>query len=224
MLPQCTDPLTLSDATARQYARHDGAATCITLLLARGVHPAAMWAGIRKILQGQVDFDPPYTPAGDAQVLAWLLRNLPGPFTAVAAAITGRDIRVEPDHDSEREYRLPGGEAIALAVLDSDALRGWERRGLMMAGALPVARVRLRLVPSRLPGGWDGDDFALIRKGEPCGAVLPGLTRTCQTAITGWPRDPAVTGHAILTTGLRFGFADEDVTADLIRHLEYMNA
>jgi hypothetical protein len=217
---------TISDELARQYARDNRAAADISRLVAAArvpgtrIPPAGVWAGIRRVLEGQLTFCPPYTRGGDAQVLGWCLRHRPGSFTLLADAVTGTGPVVEPDEgwSDGRDYRLPGGEASALGYLaDAASMTGWERRGTMIAGRLVVAAVRLRVVPARL----SGDELARIRKGEPCGQVIPGLTRTLRSAVVSWPGDPAVTAHAVLARpgGQLFGLADEDVAPGLVDHL-----
>ena len=209
-----TDPVELA------WTRTDYAAHAVDRLLTARMPPGETWAAIRRVLRAHAGMDPPATAAGAAQVVAWLLRHRPGSFTAFLAAVTGVPARAPTVEGTEREYRLSGAESIALRVLDIDTLRGWERTAILAAGAMAAATVRLRVVPARI-GGWDGEAFTRIRAGEPCGAVIPGLVRAGRSAQSWWPTWPPVTAHAVLqaAAGGPFGFADEQVTPDLIRYL-----
>jgi hypothetical protein len=217
-----TDTLTLpvtADPVALSWARTDYAAHMVDRLLAAPPHdPADAWAAIRRILHDHAAFTPPDTAAGHGQVLAWLLRHRPGPFTPFLAAVTGSEITAEPLPPAEgTEYRLDGDESVRLHVLDVDALRGWGRHALLRAGELICARVRLRVVPARV----GGEAMSRLRDGEPCGAVIPGLVRADRDAQSWWPAWPPVTAGAVLqnAAGGPFGFADEQLTPALLTHL-----
>lgn len=179
-----------------------------------------MVSGIRHILLRQLDMDLYHGPASTAMMLGWLLAHRAGPLTRAVAALAGGPVRIEADPASERVYRLTAAEAADLGIADGDAAEGWERRGLMLAGGTVAAAVRLRLVPALL-GGMDGPVMRRIRAGEPCGQVLPGLCRAGRTSrVHAGGDDPAVTAGAVLASvGHRFGFAGEEITAQLVKQL-----
>lgn len=202
----------------------EGAARDCEAILQACTPPVARLSGCRHILAEQLGWD--MTGRGwAAELLGFLLAHRAGPATWLVHRLTGERPEIETIEGSEQEYRLPGGELDSLAVLDEAGLYGWERRGLMLAGTTVAAEVRLRLVPARLPGGWDGDDFAMIRKGVPCGEVIPGLTRTCRRGRVHWPEDPSATGAAVLTRpdGTAFGFANERFSRGLCARLAGLN-
>jgi hypothetical protein len=223
-------PLTLS-ATATAAAAAEQAlgelkvrtaARACDALLAAHSPPVAKLSGLRHVLADQLSMD----LAGrgwPADVLGFLFRHRPGPFTLTLHRLTGIAPRVEPIDGSETERRLTGAEAETLNVLDTAGLWCWERRGLMLVGTTVAAEVTLRIVPARI-GGWDGQPMARIRKGEPCGQVIPGLARIGRAGTATWPADPAVLGGAVLTSaaGIPFGFAGERGTAGLIQRLAGM--
>jgi hypothetical protein len=219
-LPVIAEPVALS------WARTDYTAHAVDRLLAAPhTNPADAWAAIRRVLHDHAGLRPPHTAAGDAQVLAWLLRHRPGPFTPLLAAITGRDITtVQLEPADGIDYTLTGEESIRLRVLDTAALRGWGRSALLMAGDLLCARVRLRIVPART-GGPDSVPMKRLRAGEPCGTVFPGLVRTGRDAQSWWPAWPPVTASAVLQSPVAepFGLADEQVTPDLLTWLSLLN-
>lgn len=210
--------LTAPSALLSGAGRHDRAVTDAGRLLASPSPPAAVLSGIRHVLADQLSLDLDRGPAGTALLLAWLLRHRPGPFTPAAARLAGADVIVIPGGDRGRERRLTGAEATGLGICDMEGLRCWERDGLMVTATLTVAAVRLVVVPARI-GGWDGEPFARIRGGEPCGQVLPGLSRCGRRAFCAWPEDPAVTASAALRNSTGIGWCSEQVTGDFIRHL-----
>lgn len=218
MLPsQTARELALSDMAAARYASMPALGD-IDRLLASGTPPPAVLSGLRHILGEQLGITTPPGPAGVADMIRWLLRLRPGPFTPLAAALAGEPARIETIPGSGRERRLTAAEASRLRLPGRTRLTGWERSGLMIAGTTICAEVRLLIAP-RLLG--DDEALALIRKGQPCGTVLPGLIRAQTRAVLAWPGDPAVTGHADLLTaaGRPFGQAAERVTAALCRRV-----
>jgi hypothetical protein len=156
-------------------------------------------------------------PRWPADLLAWLAVNRPGPFTWTMIRLTGEAPRLETIPGSEHERRATGAEAAALGVLDQAGLWIWERTALLLMGTTIAAEVSLRVQPARL----GDDELARIRKGEPCGQVIPGLVRASRAGKSAWPADPAVTSAAVLQrpTGTPFGFAGELVTAGLCARL-----
>lgn len=218
MLTRQDVPLSLT-VTSAWDARHvASAAAGIEQVLAEHTAPLARLTRCRMILAGLgEDMTGRDWPA---RLLAFLFRFRAGPFTLAVHRLTGERPVVETIPGTEREYRLTAAELHALAVIAEDDLYGWERWGWMRVGGLDVAKVWLRIVPARI-GGWDSDAFTRIRKGEPCGQVLPGLTRADRGGTSVWPCDPAVIGAASLrtVTGTPFGFAGEQVTAALCGRL-----
>jgi hypothetical protein len=212
----------VADPVQLAWNRTDYAVHMIDRQLAHrpALKPGDMWTVIRRIIKDHARLAPPRTPAGEAQVAAWLLRHRPGAFTTLLAAITGETVEARPQEGTDREYTLSGTEAVGLRVLDVADLHGWRRTSLLTAGHLACAAAELRLLPSRI-GGWDGPDFERIRKGDPCGAVIPNLLRADRSAVSWWPTWPPVTAHAMLlsATGGPIGYADEKITPDLIAHL-----
>jgi hypothetical protein len=207
----------LGDIAVRAAARQ-----CDQLLAAHSP-PVAKMSGLRHILSDRLSMDM-NSRGWPADVLGFLFRHRPGPFTLTMHRLTGIAPRVEPiDPADGTERRLTGAEAETLGVLDTAGLWCWERRGLMMIGTTIAAEVSIRLVPARI-GGWDGQPLARIRKGEPCGQVIPGLARIGRAGTATWPADPAALGAAVLTSaaGRPFGFAGERVTAGLIARLADM--
>lgn len=188
-----------------------GLADIERLITAADTPPAAIWSGLHQILYEQNGIETGKNPGGVADLIHWLLKLRTGPFTALAEALTGAPARVDP-FDPDGHWRtLTGAEASLLGVPPDEPLSCWERTGLLVAGTTVTAEVRLVVVPE-LAG--DDEAVALIRKGAPCGAVLPGLTRLFRTARACWPADPAVTASAALhTRGQGFGFAAERVTS-----------
>ena len=220
MLSQTGHPASLELAAAQNLAVVRAARDCAAAIAAY-TPPVARRSMIRQILAEQLGWDMT-RPGWPADMLGFLLREVPVPFTLMAARLTGETPRVEPDGPTEgAERRCTGAEAQALAVLDTGALWLWERAGTMILGRTVAGQVRLRLAPARIPGGWDGDELARIRKGEPCGQVIPGLVRALRAGRVHWPAAPAVDGGALLqrATGTPFGFADEQIGPALIERL-----
>lgn len=203
----------LSDFAAAQVASLPGLGDIEQLITAADVPPAAILSGLRSVMAERQGIDTSPDPAGVADLLHWLLKQRTGPFTALAEALTGCPARVDPFDPGGTWRTLTAAEAGMLGTDPASPAACWERTGLLSAGTTIAAEVRLVLVPALA-----GDDEAveLIRKGAPCGAVLPGLTRLLRTARC-WPADPPVTASAVLhTRGTAFGFAGERVTAGLV--------
>jgi hypothetical protein len=191
----------------------------IDQLLGSGTPPPAVLSGLRSLLYEHAGYETSQDPKGVTDLLGHLLRLRPGPFTALADAITGTGTRVDRIAEPA-ERRITGAQAEQLGVPDSPTLTCVYMRGFMMAGTTVVAEVELDICPAQI-----GDDEAveLIRKGVPCGAVLPGLTREYRRALECWPMDPALVSRAILhRDGRRFGFAAERVDAGFIRRIAEM--
>jgi hypothetical protein len=181
--------------------------------------PQARLSACRSILYDQLSM-PMDGPEGIARVFGFLFSHRKGPFTWVIQQLTGIRPAITTIANTERHYQLPIMAARDLGIPGDGDLRGWERRGLMMYGDQIAARVRIQLAPGQIPGGWDGEDFAMIRSGVPCGAVLPGLIRSQRQGVAFWPSDPAASGTATLTGDSgRFGWTSEQVPAALIRQL-----
>ena len=178
--------------------------------------PVAKLSCIRGILAEQLDMDMT-GPAWPAELLGFLARVRTGPFTWTMIRLTGQAPRIETVPGSERERRATGAEAAALAVTGEAGLWVWERTGLLQLGTTIAAEVSLRVLPSRL----GPDELARIRKGEPCGQVIPGLVRASRDGRVTWPRDPSVRSRAVLQrpAGEPFGFAGELVTAEACRRM-----
>jgi hypothetical protein len=202
---------------SHSYLKSMPALAVIDRLITSGAPPPAILSGLRSVLYERLGIETPQTPAGVAGLLGHLLKLRPGPFTPVVGALTGETVRVDTIDGTEEDRRLTGAEARDLGVPDDDALPCFGRHGLMMAGTTVAARVQLIISPGQV---GDDEAVALIRKGIPCGAVLPGLTRVWRKARPLWPADPAVTARAVLhQDGRRFGFAAEHLTAGLVARL-----
>jgi hypothetical protein len=217
MLTHPETPLILSVDTAAVVNRRitAAAADCDAILAAHSP-PVAKLSCLRGILAEQLDMDMT-GPGWPARLLGFLARHRPGPFTWTMIRLTGETPRIDTIPGSERERRATGAEADALAVLDEAGLWVWERRGLLTLGTTIAAEVSLRVLPARLAD----EEMARIRKGEPCGQVIPGLVRAHRGGVTAWPADPAVVSAAVLQrpTGRPFGFAGELVTAGVCGRL-----
>jgi hypothetical protein len=190
------------------------AADCETVLAAHSP-PVAKLSCLRGILAEQLDMDM-HGPRWPADLLGWLARNRPGPFTWTMIRLTGEPPKIETVPGSEQERLVTEKEAAALGVADEPDLWVWERTGLLKLGTTIAANVTLRVLPSRV----GDDELSRMRKGEPCGQVIPGLIRTDRAGKVVWPGDPAVRSAAVLQRpGGPFGFAGELVTAELCRRL-----
>ncbi len=213
-----TDPV----LSARRALALGRAAADVEAALASPAPPVARLAEIRHLLAEQLGYDM-NARGWAATVLAFLFRHRPGPFTWALMRLTGETARVDPVGDPDGiERRVTGAEAVALGVLDEPGLWIWERSGLLMLGATVAAEVRLRVLPARLPEGWDGDAIAAIRKGQPCGLVIPDITRHDRAGAATWPGDPAALGGAVLHGGpdqVTFGLSGERVTRGLATRL-----
>lgn len=199
----------LSDLIAAQQAMPG--LDDIRRLLESATPPPAVLSGLRHILAEQMGICTAPDAAGTADLLRWLLRLRPGPVTPLAERLAGRPARVETIPGSEQDRQLTAGEALRLGLRGPGRPGCWERSGLMIAGTTVIARVRLVIVPDQV---GDDEAIALIRKGAPCGTVLPGLARLWRQAAVCWPADPAVVSKAVLhTEGCGFGFAGERFTA-----------
>jgi hypothetical protein len=141
---------------------------------------------------------PGATAEDAAAMIAAALRWRAGPATATLAELAGREITVTVT--GEREA---GGR--------------YERSGLLMAGDLRCARVRLSLETAMVPPAA----MARIRAGQPCGAVLGpyGLTRLRREASAAGGDFPVRAGAALALCGQPAGHASEDVTRELCEHV-----
>lgn len=208
-------------ATSATLSATERAAADVEAVLAACTPPVARISAVRSILVGQLSYDMA-ARGWAAELVGFLLRHRPGSFTWALMRLTGEQARVDPVEGSEAERRATGAEAEALGVLDEAGLWVWERRGLLMLGTTVAAEVHLRVLPARLPDGWDGDALSAIRKGQPAGLVIPHLTRQQRTGVTAWPADPAVLGAAVLHGGpeqVAFGLAGERVSKALVARL-----
>lgn len=208
-------PLTVTDPVSARLV--SGAVHSCDQILAAHSPPVAKLSCLRQALYEQLSMDLT-GPGWPADVLGFLLRNRPGPFTWVLGRLTGDTPRVDPSEPRDgTERRATGAEAADLGVTDTAGLWIWERAGLLILGGTVAAEVTLRLLPSRV-----GDErLARIAKGEPAGQVIPHLVRAARTGRVRWPREPAVEGGAVLqdVAGRPFGFAAEQVTPALIARL-----
>jgi len=205
-------------ARGRRLTPGEAAAADIEEVLAACTPPVARISAIRSILAEQLGCDMA-ARGWAAELTGFLLRHRSGSFTWALMRLTGERARVDPIEGSEAERRATGAEAAALGVPDEAGLRVWERRGLLMLGTTVAAEVHLRVMPARLPDGWDGDALAAIRKGQPCGLVIPGITRHGRAGQVTWPADPAALGSAVLRGGpdqVAFGLSGERVGKGLI--------
>lgn len=134
---------------------------------------------------------------------------------AVFADLLDRDITLHPLGPHERP--ATGPEAALLRLPPDSPL--YVREGLLLAGTVICARVRLKLCQSRVRAVCGDTMWGRVWAGEPCGQVLApcGLERIRR--ITGVPGDGglhAVTSSAVLAVGVtRIGHAAEEVPWDL---------
>ena len=156
---------------------------------------------------------PGSTAADAAGMIAGVLLRNAGPATAVLARLARAPVAVTVTSAAHRA--LTPGEA-ALYGARADA-RAYEREGVMAAGEVTVATVRLVLIPSRLPG----DAWTAIRAGTPAGEALGpyGMHRIDRKVCLSRPA-AMVDASAVLVLGdTAVGTAEEHIEPGFCRHV-----
>lgn len=155
---------------------------------------------------------PGSTAADAAGMISGLLGWHEGPATALLSQLAGAPVTIEVTGACHRD--LADDEAGVLKA--EPGTRAYERTGIMTAGTLTVARTRLVLVPSRLPG----EAWAAIQEGQPAGEALESYgmrrdrRRVCLSRL-----EATVDASAVLYVGRPVGLAEEHVTEGFARHV-----
>lgn len=156
---------------------------------------------------------PGSTAADAAGMIGALLEWNDGPATRILAALAGAPVTIAVDRCACRELR--GTEAAAFSA-DPEA-RCYEREGIMQAGGMSIAIVRLLILQDRIPGeAWEA-----ILCGHPAGEALEpyGMTRDRREATVS-RADATVTASATLKLGTRaVGRAEEFITRGFCEHV-----
>jgi len=156
---------------------------------------------------------PGSTPADAAGYIYGQLAWNTGPATAVLARLARAPVTIEVTRCAAR--RLTADEAAAMDAGEDS--RCYEREGLMTAGRVTVARVRLLIVQSRIPAAA----LEAILSGKPAGEVLEpyGMARDrCRAGVS--RENATVDTSAILRLGsLTAGQAEEHIGRQFCEHV-----
>lgn len=223
MQPTTLKSLNTSDLVT-MFAMWDALTDISELLNHEGLPDAAVRSGVRHILEDRLpplsvalDWPParlaPGSTAADAAgMISGLLGWHEGPATALFTQLAGAPVSIEVTRCAHRE--IDGDEAALLKA--PPGIRVYERSGVMTAGALTVARTRLILVPSRLPG----EAWAAIQDGQPAGEALePYGMRRDRRRVCLSRLEATVDASAVLYVGRPVGLAEEHVTEGFARHV-----
>jgi hypothetical protein len=156
--------------------------------------------------------EPGDTAADAAGMISGLLMWHDGPATPVFAQLAQAPVTITVTRATHRG--LTPGEATTLEA--ESGTRAYEREGNMTAGEVLVARIRLILIPGRIPGvAWGA-----IQAGQPAGEALePYKMRRDRRKVSLSRAAATVDASARMLIGVPVGMAEEHVSERFCRHV-----